>query len=78
MSYCRMSPGSDIYLISTGRDLECFCGNDGRVTKSRTEMMQHLFQHRESGDRVPDYAIARLAREIVEQGDTIGERDSNA
>jgi hypothetical protein len=30
------------------------------------EMLQHLLEHREAGDKVPDYAINRLKKEIAD------------
>lgn len=76
MSYCRNNgEDSDVYVIMT-RDssaqqniLECFCDLPRHIYGTRTEMIAHLREHQQRGDKVPDRAFERLYREIGEEGD---------
>lgn len=73
MSYCRNNGiDSDVYVIATANgNMEtgwscCGCRKPGNWTTNRTAMLNHLFKHREDGDKVPEEAIDRLKREIEE------------
>lgn len=68
MSYCRWSEESAVYVYPTfGGIVCCACSaNDGKDFKARHRgMLAHLQMHiTERGDKVPAYAIGRLAAEI--------------
>ena len=55
--------------------LECYCRSGknqmGFKTTSRQEMIDHIEEHREKGDKVSDYAITRLKRETHEKEDAV-------
>lgn len=57
MSYARFSEESDVYVYaSVAGGVEC-CGcsmGDCFVAESTDEMVEHLQQHIEKGDMVPD------------------------
>lgn len=71
MSYCRISEGSDVYVVGTRQDgqdgIECVsCEYDERGyfwAASPSSMIAHLLVHRLRGDRVPDRALDRLRDE---------------
>jgi len=65
MSYCRISDGSDVYVIGSNVGLECIGCNF--VCDTPAEMLAHLFEHRRSGDCVPQSAITRLCREVLSE-----------
>ena len=78
MSYCRVGPDSDVYVIATWHPenrqhdaLECFCGPPRTFTTARSGMIIHLLEHQALGDKVPARAFERLKREIREQGDEL-------
>lgn len=56
---CRLQP-QDVATI-LGEDV--FFHRDF-VCSTRREMIEHLKEHREAGDRVPDYATDRLVDEM--------------
>lgn len=70
MSYCRMSEDSDVYVIATfdprvqKKAWQCYCRPTSCLVYSRQEMLEHLYQHRKDGEKVPEYAIERLLEEI--------------
>lgn len=82
MSYCRNNgTDSDVYVIKTiMNQLECIgCSmmpiddeEHGQFfqTDSYSEMVRHLNQHSDLGDRVPKRAIERLHREEI-NGDRV-------
>ena len=72
MSYCRMSEGSDVYVIATWDPKDkgpawwcCGCQRSNNFVRTREAMLAHLYQHRKDGDRVPEHAIERLLKEIA-------------
>lgn len=73
MSYCRWGEDSDVYVIGEGDCLCCCaCGIGISVRfKTRTQMIEHLEQHRKDGDKVPQYAIERLFDEIKTKGNEV-------
>lgn len=70
MSYCRAGGDSDVYVMATAVKGKinwwCVCDNPDNFTETREAMLEHLYKHREDGDRVPEYAIERLQKEIRE------------
>ena len=76
MSYARFGPDSDVYVYSSECGYVCsWCTlqtepdpeyDDHFVTKSASEMIQHLEQHRAAGHKVPDYTIKELQEEPAE------------
>lgn len=65
MSYCRFGPNSDVYVIN-GNEC-CACGLNYKKSMyfhSRRELIDHLVEHLEKGEKVPFYAIIRLLDEI--------------
>lgn len=76
MSYCRVSPNSDVYMYDSGYGkIDCdWCDLTERkapgffpptvTLTSREEAMNHLLEHRKAGHLVPQYAIDRLQNEI--------------
>jgi hypothetical protein len=68
---------SDVYVIGSGIALECMSCRlkpEGDwygtfYTVSRSEMVKHLQQHRQVGQKVPWYATRRLKRDIRKIGD---------
>jgi hypothetical protein len=72
MSYCRHDGvESDVYVIATTQSVGgggwwcCGCEKEGNFTKTRQGMVAHLQEHREAGDKVPQRAFDRLAKEIA-------------
>ncbi len=65
MAYCRMGEDSDVYMYNSGVGWICCCGVDDVVLETREEALQHLLQHRDKGDRVPQSAVDRLIKEIA-------------
>lgn len=76
MSYCRMGEDSDVYVIATfdprvqKKAWQCYCqptsfkGKRRALFYTREEMLEHLYQHRKDGDKVPEHAVERLLEEI--------------
>jgi hypothetical protein len=71
MSYCRNNgQDSDVYVIATANGrMEpgwscCGCDKEPNFFPSREGMVEHLLQHRTSGDKVPERALERLRQEI--------------
>lgn len=66
MAYCR----GDIYVYATGDDeihcVACSQTFGTFVAKGPKEMLDHLHDHRDAGEFVPEDAIERLEREIEE------------
>lgn len=66
MSYCRWGRDSDVYVFQTNSGFEC-CGcpmfAEGFSCSTREEMIGHLINHRNTGDRVPEEALERLRAE---------------
>lgn len=65
MSYCRFAwGGSEVYVYVSREGIEC-CGcnleRSDLVTRSATEMIEHLNKHRAAGQVVPQEALDRLA-----------------
>lgn len=77
MSYCRAGNESDVYVIATTDKVASWwcvsCSVPNNFVTSRQEMLSHLQEHKLAGDRVPDYAIARLQREIEEENKNEGD-----
>ena len=74
MSYCRFGEG-DVYMYGMSDGI-CCCACLLSPTKGlfglgfdmsfdgADEALDHLFEHRKAGHDVPEYAIARLTREV--------------
>lgn len=74
MSYARFGPDSDVYAFpSSGGSYVCSGCYRGRQPgtsvwfETAAELLGHLEMHRAMGDKVPDYALDRLSREIHEE-----------
>ncbi len=68
MSYARLGPDSDVYIVSTGDTVTCtWCKLHGDFEADRVAMLEHLKRHVEAGHKVPDYALDRLRTEVLEQ-----------
>jgi hypothetical protein len=67
MSYCRMGEDSDVYVYhSVFGGMVCVCvRNPPLMTKP--QMVEHLLEHRDDGWQVPQRALDRLYREIVQE-----------
>lgn len=70
MSYCRFSDG-DVYMYEhvNGFIECCACSlKDGKSVAllNRKDALEHLYQHRDNEDKVPEYAINRLIKDIKE------------
>lgn len=65
MSYCRFGADSDIYLIAhVNGGWVCYC--DKMVSLDSPEDVEaHLLNHRRRGDKVPEYALARIRSEMA-------------
>lgn len=74
MSYCRLTPDSDVYVYRSSAGYVCHdCTLSGRkfiieatgevILTTPAEMIAHLELHREAGDRVPQYAMDELEGE---------------
>jgi hypothetical protein len=69
MSYARLSDESDVYVYSTGAFFAChFCGPDSRshFFETSADMLAHLREHMERGDRVPQRALDEIAKDQEE------------
>lgn len=73
MSYARFGQDSDVYVYArtaVRASFEYVCAHpppDGEhVRATPVEMLEHLKAHRQAGDKVPDYALARLKEEQEE------------
>jgi hypothetical protein len=73
MSYCRWGGDSDVYIYPTfNRGIVC-CAcrlksstgglHEDFAVELPAQMLSHLKEHIEAGQRVPDYAISRLKKE---------------
>jgi len=74
MSYCRWSEG-DVYMFPSGNSIICMCCSLGYVTERERHncedvvlntpqgALDHLQQHRDAGDIVPDCAFEQLRAE---------------
>ncbi len=69
MSYCRKGDvDSDVYVIADSTldgSLRCFCGDKSFIGE-RDEMVLHLVEHLQKGDKVPLRTFQRLLAEIRE------------
>lgn len=68
MAYARLGVGSDVYVFRSADSLfHCMgCSLDGEYECStRAEMIRHLYQHRMTGEKVPESAIIRMRDEQV-------------
>jgi len=67
MSYVRFSKESDVYMYwHVDGYVDC-CGcsiSESWALHSFKDALKHLHEHRKRGDKVPDYAIERIQREI--------------
>jgi hypothetical protein len=81
MSYCRWTPDSDVYVYGSEIGYVCHdCTLPGcefiieatgaAVLALPSEMIEHLLLHRETGDKVPQYAIDGLTAEIIDDPQT--------
>jgi hypothetical protein len=70
VSYCRFGPESDLYVVGVGDGYQCincklmpseYASWSG---KTRTELFNHLMDHKDCGDKVPLSAITRIAEEL--------------
>lgn len=69
---------SDVYVFGGSKGLECMACRllpsgewfSAFFTTSRSEMVKHLQEHRQVGQKVPWSASRRLKREIRKVGDT--------
>lgn len=72
MAYCRFGPSSSVYVFEhVGGFLTC-CGcrlGDFFDTTSRSEMIEHLNQHRSAGHTVPQFVLDMLAEDVDLFGD---------
>jgi len=67
VSYARLGPDSDVYVVNGGRALECTWCRLGNEQKDFTseEMIAHLTEHVAAGHKVPWEAFERLRREVA-------------
>jgi hypothetical protein len=71
MAYCRNNGNdSDVYIYRNLLGVIA-CSNCSRMFDKRSAVMQHMDQHKLSGERIPDYAYDRLIEEINLVGDDI-------
>jgi len=54
MSYSRWSKDSDVYVFRTSKGYEC-CGCG--TFKTYKELIEHLKEHKERGDKIYDYLL---------------------
>lgn len=80
MSYCRIGFDSDVYVIHhVGGGMACFCNTPVEANlMTKPEMVQHLLEHREEGQQVPQRALDRLYREIAAEEEKEAENDEQA
>ncbi|HEY2119210.1 MAG TPA: hypothetical protein VGH37_08510 [Candidatus Acidoferrum sp.] len=68
MAYARFGRESD-------EDMICqYCNFNGKaetVTKTRSEMLKHMEEHRRTGDKVRDDAFENLRADLSKDGDVI-------
>ena len=70
MSYCRLSRDSDVYVFmnTDGRIECCGCGltlpYGSEEFDTPQDAIEHLYAHRRAGDKVPEYAIESIQREL--------------
>lgn len=68
MSYCRIGEDSDVYVYGSEKHLNCMC-YIFFITGSYSEMIIHLKEHLNHGDKVPSRAFNRLEHERESKGD---------
>jgi hypothetical protein len=78
MAYARFGQDSDVYVFEdVGGFLCCmrcqFSESREIRTRSRGEMIEHLWAHRGAGEKVPEHAFEELRAEIAELGDLVTE-----
>ena len=75
MSYARLGPDSDVYVVRSTEGLECLaCALDDpeldptpdRIFSSSSSMVAHLRQHKAAGHKVPLQACIDLAIDELE------------
>lgn len=75
MSYCRRLGDSDVYMYPTEDAIcccDCFISEEREPSfATRKEAIKHLLQHRKKNQKVPQYAIDRLKREIKHYGNSL-------
>ena len=65
MSYARLGPDSDVFVIATAQEFVCFCEMAlAPGFKSRLSLIEHLWEHQTKGDLVPDSTFERLWEEV--------------
>lgn len=76
MSYARMhKDDSDVYVYhDINRGLMCMSCSIAQMYRdlcfsNRKDLLLHLVMHVKAGDRVPEYAFARLVNELDEGAD---------
>jgi len=72
MSYCRMGPDSDVYLYAdiNGGWSCCGCAFVESSTArfySLEHVFDHMVEHRQAAQKVPERVFDRLRREIMER-----------
>lgn len=66
-----MGKDSDVYVYSDGTYLICCGCSTNFLTGSISEMLNHLREHKNCGDKVPSYAIKRLISKRNNFGDIV-------
>lgn len=68
MSYARWTEDSNVYCFEIQGGWECHCcglNNGESITFIMlVALRNHLIEHREKGDKVPQYAIDRIDDEL--------------
>lgn len=75
MSYCRIGPDSDIYVIRTlAGHWECVSctvvqplGLHSATIFTLKALKRHVAHHKAMGHKVPDYAVQRIDKELAEE-----------
>ena len=71
MSYCRFSKDCNVYVfMNWDGKIECngCCLEEphgARVFDTPQAAIEHLYEHRKAGDKVPEYAIDSIRNEIA-------------
>jgi hypothetical protein len=68
MSYARWTEDSEVYVFQIEGGFEChFCkqnNGDHMDFKTRSDLKEHLLDHRKQGDMVPEYALETIEQEM--------------